>query len=211
MFPDDLHKPQLRAIQYFYVDGTFEFGFGLLCLTLATFLYLETHLQGWLAVLLDASLILVMIGAGWLVRRLIGWLKENVTYPRTGFVTYPRKQGLKRGIRLTLAMAVGGLVAGGAAVLATRAEGRFAVMPVISGLLLGLVMVILGWRARLPRFYFLAALSAAGGLALGWSGLGDNTAITLYYLAFSLVLFVSGGLTLWTYLRSTASAAGGSE
>lgn len=28
--PDDLKKSQLRAIQYFFVDGSFEFGFGLM-------------------------------------------------------------------------------------------------------------------------------------------------------------------------------------
>lgn len=202
---DDLRRPQLRALQYFYVDGTFEFGFSLLCLTLAAFFYLETHVQGWLLAVVNASLVLVMIGGAWLVKRLVGWLKENVTYPRTGYVTYPPRRGGRGGLRLVLGMAIGGAVAALATVLASHAIDGIAAMPVLSGILLGLVMVILGWRARLPRFYFLAGLGAAIGLALGWSGLEDNAALTVFYLAFGLVLFASGGLTLWTYLRSTAA------
>jgi hypothetical protein len=139
------------------------------------------------------------------VRRMIGWLKETVTYPRTGYVVYPRRQGLRRGWRIALGMAVGGMVAGAAAVLASRAAEGLAVMPMVSGVLLGVVMMILGWRSRLARFYILALLSAAAGLALGLGGLEDEAAITLYYLAFSLILFASGGLTLWSYLRRTAS------
>ena len=48
---DDLRKVQLRAVQYFFVDGTFEFGFGLLCLILAAFFFLENRIHGWLLAL----------------------------------------------------------------------------------------------------------------------------------------------------------------
>ncbi len=205
MTPDDLQKPRLRALQYFFVDGTFEFGFGLLCLILAAFFYLETHLHGWLSALLDASLVLVMIGGAWLVRRATGWLKQNVTYPRTGYVSYPRKQGSKRGLRMALGTAAGGLVAAAIVVLAARAGTRFAAMPVLSGVVLGLVLAILGWRAHLPRFYILGLLGAGAGLALGWSGLDDEAALSLYYLTLGLILFASGGLTLSAYLRSTTA------
>jgi hypothetical protein len=203
MNPDDLQKPRLRALQYFYVDGTFEFAFSLLCLILAAFFYLETHVRGWLGAVVDASLVLVMIAGGWLVRRLIGWLKENVTYPRTGYVTYPPKRGLQRGARLVLGMAIGAMAAGLAVVLTAKAIRGVAAMPILSGVLLGLVLALLGWRARLTRFHVLGALSAAAGLLLGWSGLGNDLGLTVYYLAFGLVMSASGGLTLWTYLRHT--------
>ena len=38
----DLVKTKLRAIQYYYIDGTFEFTFGGLCLLLAGFFYLQS-------------------------------------------------------------------------------------------------------------------------------------------------------------------------
>ena len=76
---NDLKQPQLRAIQYFYVDGSFEFGFGLLCLMLGVFFYIETHVQGWLSAVVDGSLVMVMIGGAWLINRLIKQLKERIT------------------------------------------------------------------------------------------------------------------------------------
>ncbi len=76
---DDLNTPQLRAIQYFFVDGSFEFGFGLLCLILAAFFYAETHVQGWLLTLVSSSLVLLMIGGAWLINQLIKLLKERLT------------------------------------------------------------------------------------------------------------------------------------
>jgi hypothetical protein len=208
---NDLRRPQLRALQYFYIDGSFEFGFGLMSLSLALFFYLEAHVQGWLSALVDASLILVMIGGAWLVRRLTGWLKEQVTYPRGGYAAYPRKQGRRRGIRLLIGAAAGGLAAVLAVVLTADGAGGPAAMPILSGVLLGLVLAFIGWRARLSRFYLLGGLSAAAGLYLGWSGLGNEPGLMVYYLAFGLILFASGGLTLRAYLRSTPGAGGGPE
>ncbi len=64
--PDDLKNSQLRTLQYFYVDGSFEFGLGLLSLILAAFFYAQTHVHGWLSAVVDSSLVLVLIGGGWL-------------------------------------------------------------------------------------------------------------------------------------------------
>jgi hypothetical protein len=198
---DDFKKPQLRAIQYFYVDGSFEFGFGLLCLILAVFFYAETHVQGWLSVIVDSSLVLVMIGGAWLINRLIKRLKERITWPRTGYVTYSRQNGRKRGWGIALGMVSGGLVAAIATVLVTTPNVQVAAMPLLSGFLLGVVMVVLGWRARLMRFYLLAGLSTAVGIALAYSRMENIFALAAYYLVFSLVLFATGTCVLRTYLR----------
>jgi len=202
MIPEDpAARPQLRAIQYFYVDGSFEFGFGLLCLILAVFFYAETHLQGWLSAIVDSSLVLVMVGGFWLVNRLVKRIKENVTYPRTGYVKYRRDDNPRRGWRVALGLIGGGLGAAVAAVLVTSLNVRLATMPVLTGFILGIVLGFLGWRARLQRFYLLAGLSIAVGVA--FSGVESALALAAYYLTFGLLLFASGGVTLWIYLRRT--------
>ena len=197
---DDLNAPQRRAIQYFYVDGSFEFGFGLLCLVLAAYFYVEIHAQGLLLALVDSSLILVMFGGAWLINRLIKKLKEGITWPRTGYVAYSRERGLKRGWRVALGFVIGGLVAAVVAVLVTL-PGHSNLMTVFSGILLGMVLVIIGWRAKLFRFYLLAGLSAGIGIGLGYSGLQNITSLAIYYLTFSLVLFTTGVCVLRSYLR----------
>jgi hypothetical protein len=198
---DDLKRSQLRAFQYFYIDGTFEFGACLLCLVLAIYFFAETRLQGWLAVVVDSFLVLAMLGGAWLANRLVKHIKETITYPRTGYVTYPRQTGLKRVWRLTIGMAVGGLVAATVAVLVMLPGTHVAAMPLLSGILMGIVLAILGWRMRLPRFYLLAGLSLAAGVALGFSGLGYNLGISVYYLALGLALFATGACVLSTYLH----------
>lgn len=196
---EDLKKPQLRAIQYFYADGSFEFGFGLLCLIMAVYFYVETHVQGLLLALVDASLVLVMVGGAWLINRLVKRIKENVTYPRTGYIKYRREDGPRRGWRVARGLLIGGVVGAVAAVLVTSLNVRLARMPMLTGFIIGIVLVFLGWRLSLPRFYLLAGLSAATGVA--FSGMENNLALVAYYLAFGLLLFVSGGVTLWMYLR----------
>ena len=209
--PDDLKKSQLRTIQYFYVDGSFEFGFGLLCLILAVFFYAETHVQGWLLAIVDSSLALVMIGGAWLINRLIKQLKERITWPRTGYVTYSRQNGRKRGWSVALGMVSGGLVATTATVLVTNPNVHVMAMPLLSGFLLGVVMVVLGWRARLTRFYLLAGLSAAVGITLAYSRMENIVAVAAYYLVFGLVLFATGACVLRAYLRQNPTPPEGTS
>lgn len=202
---DDLRRPQLRALQYFYVDGTFEFGFGLLCLALATFFYLETRVQGWLSALVDGSLVLVMIGGVWLAQRLMKRIKERLTYPRSGYLAYRREQGGRRGWRVAASLVIGGLVASIAAVLVTRPHPGMDVMSAFTGLVMGLVLAFIGLRAALPRLVLVAGASVVLGLGLSYSGLGNEVGLAAYYLTIAMLLFISGGLTLWAYLRGTSA------
>jgi hypothetical protein len=199
--PDDLKKSQLRTIQYFYVDGSFEFGFGLLCLILAIFFYAETSMHGWLAAIVDSSLVLVMIGGAWLIRHLIKLLKERVTWPRTGYVTYNRQNSAKRGWRIALGLGVGILVAVVATVLSKTPGIHLNTMPMLSGFLLGVVFAFLGWRTTMLRFYLLALFSCMLGGVLAYSPAVDNFALAGYYLVFGLVLINAGAFVLRAYLR----------
>ncbi|HEX7621132.1 MAG TPA: hypothetical protein VF359_08040 [Anaerolineales bacterium] len=198
--PDDLKNSQLRTLQYFYVDGSFEFGLGLLCLILAVFFYAETHVQGWLSAIVDSSLVLVMIGGFWLINRLIKLLKERLTWPRTGYITYNRQNDRTRGWRIALGLVTGGLVGALAANLATTPNLHIAVLPLLSGVLLGFVMVVLGWRTSILRFHLLALLSTVLGVALAYSSIENIVGLAIYYLVFGLVLFACGACVLRTYL-----------
>jgi hypothetical protein len=200
IMPDDLKNSQLRTFQYFYVDGSFEFGLGLLCLTLAVFFYAETHVQGWLSAIVDSSLVLVMIGGAWLINRLIKHLKERITWLRTGFITYNRQNDRKRGWSVALGMVSGGLVAALATMLATTPNLHIAALPLLSGFLLGLVMVVLGWRTSIMRFHFLALLSTVLGAVLAYSNIENIGGLAIFYLVFGLVLFASGACVLHAYL-----------
>jgi hypothetical protein len=203
---DNLRNSQLRTFQYFYVDGSFEFGFGLLCLILAAFFFAERHVQGWLSAVVDSSLVLVLIGGAWLINRLIKLLKERITWPRTGYVTYNRREGSNRGRRLVSGLVIGGLVAALASILATSPNIRISMLPLLSGLLLGLVLMGFAWRTSIPRFYLLAFLSAVLGVILAYGRLEAIVALAYYYLVFGMVLFATGACVLRAYLHQNPAA-----
>jgi hypothetical protein len=80
-----------RPERYANIDGTGEMIFGLMLLGFALAGYLEARLPGnasrWMrAAVIYSSLALVM-GLGYWVRRSI---KKRITWPRTGYVAYPR-------------------------------------------------------------------------------------------------------------------------
>jgi hypothetical protein len=198
---DELKKSQQRAIQYFYSDGTFEFALGLLSLLLAVYFYLEAHVQGWLSTIVEASLVLVMISGAVLINRLIKRLKERLTWPRTGYVSYQRKKGVQRGWGFAIGLVIGGVVAMVTTVLVMTQDLKIAVMPLLSGLLFGILLAILGWRASIPRFYLLALLSAVLGVALAYSRLENTVGLIAYYASITVVLLFTGTCVLRTFLR----------
>jgi hypothetical protein len=198
---NELKESQRRAIRYFYADGTFEYGFGLLFLILAGYFYAETHAIGWLSAIVDVSLVVVLICGAYLIKFLTRKLKERITYPRTGYVSYRRETGIKRGWRIVLGFIVGGIVAGGISLLVSNQDIKIAILTLISGTLFGLVLSFLGWRTSVRRFYMLGLLSAVMGVTMAFSGLGFYPSLVGYYAGFAVVLFLTGTCVLLTYMR----------
>jgi len=205
----DLKEPGLRAVRYWYVDGTSELAFGGLCLLLAAYFYAQASLSdSWMAGLLSGLLVLVLIGGGYLVNRLTRALKERLTYPRTGFVSYQRERGMRRGLRIALTFAASALIAGLLALFVAGQPNGFELMPGVTGLIFGAVIALIGYRTALQRFYLLAALSLVFGAGFSVSGLSEGLELAAFYGALSLVLFTFGGVTLWRYLRHNPAPAG---
>lgn len=204
---DDLKTPQKRAFQYFYVDGAFEFGFGLLCLILGIYFYVENRLQGTrFAVLADSLLVFAVVGGAFLLNWLVRKWKERLTFPRTGYVNYPRIYMLKRGWRILIGLIAVGALGAAAVYLLSKGNDRPSYMPLMSGVLFGMVMFFVGWRTSLPRFYLQAVLSMLVGIGLAYSTLGNYVGLAAFYLAVSLILLISGALTLRKYLRQNPAS-----
>jgi hypothetical protein len=204
----DLKEPGLRAVRYWYVDGTFELAFGGLCLLLAVYFYAQAALaDSWMAGLLSGLLILVLIGGGYLVARLTRAVKERLTYPRTGYVSYPRERGMRRGLRIAVIFAASALTAGLLVLFVAGRPNGFELVPGVTGLIFGAVIALIGYRTSLPRFYLLAVLSLVLGAGLSIGGLGEGLDLAAFYGALSLVLFTFGGVTLRRYLRHNPAPA----
>ncbi len=100
---DDLKKPELRAIQYWLVDGVGELFVGFIFLLAVIVYYLQELSPGSLLsrVLGITSVILVCGGAfggRWIIQR----IKERTTYPRTGYVAYKSGWKNKRDVAIAI-------------------------------------------------------------------------------------------------------------
>ena len=201
--PVDLKKTQLRAIQYWYIDGSFEFSFGGLCLLLGAYFYAQAAIpETSVSALLNVGFIVIVPVGAFLVNRLTGKLKQRITYPRMGYLAYKHPPGgWRRGLRMGGTLLLAGITGGIVAALVTHNPKIINWMPGMTAAIFALVLGLLGHRSALPRFYFLAILSLLGGLGLSWYHIGDIPGLAVYYIFSGLLLLFSGGLTLWQYLR----------
>jgi hypothetical protein len=208
---DDLKKHQLRTVQYDHVDGTPELAYGGLFLLIAICFYIFAKLPDLSNSIFSALIImLVFISGGFLIGRLGQILKERVTYPRTGYVAYKRQgRPIKRSTRLMIWIGAPLLTVILLALLflnrqrvpAQSQDSALYVMPGLTGLLFSGIWAIAGWKIAVPRYYVIAAASLLIGAGLLVSEVGVNLGMALLFGAMSLVLFASGGVTLWRYLR----------
>ena len=202
MTTDPLQNAQKRAFQYWYVDGTFEFSFGGLCLLLAAYFYAQALLaESWLSSLMIVFFLLTMIGGAFVINRLVMALKERITFPRTGYISFPRKTASNRWGRLLLIAGISAIVSAGMVLLLSNRPVGFDWTVTASGLLFGAVVIYLGFRTGAGRFFIHAALSIGLGIAFGVANLPENIGLTAFDGLWGLGMRLVGGLSLWQYLR----------
>jgi hypothetical protein len=212
MSTDPIQNAQKRAFQYWYVDGTFEFSFGSISLLLAAYFYAQRlWAEAWFGSLLTAMFILILFGGGWLVRRLVMSMKERITFPRTGYITFRREKSSKRltkGLLLGLAAAI---TSSTMTFLLLNRPPSFDWTTAATGLMFCIVIAYLGVRTSLARFFINAVVSLAAGVALGFANLSEGLGLTSFYGILGLALLVVGGLSLWQYLRQNPAPAEASD
>jgi hypothetical protein len=76
-------------------------------------------------------------------------------------------------------------------------------MPGISSLIVAGVILYIGYRTSLLRFYLVALFCLLSGIMLSISGLDNTLALGYFYLLAALSLVTAGLLTLRRYLKQT--------
>ena len=201
---DEVERTIQRTKRYWYEDGLVEIAAGIVLILLGLLFYVESAAApGSLPSSLSAfGLPLVLIVGGEVARRVVRFVKERVTYPRTGYVAYERPGRRPSGLAFVVGAAAGALVVA----LALSQPISRGMIPAFQGILIGAAWAWLGYRLGVPRFVAVGVLSAVVGLAAAYLGLGDSLGSAVYFAALGLCLLVSGGLTLATYLAHTKPA-----
>ena len=201
----DIEKIEKRTVQSFYDDGLFEIALGFIFLVFGGYIFGQTIVPEGspLNAVFSVLFVLVIVSSGFLVNRIVRFLKRRITYPRTGYVAYKKREPSPK--RRLAAGIVGGVIAALFTLLAIAPSVK-ALLPALNGLLVAFAVLLFANKVGLIRFYILSAASAVIGIAVTAAGIGDSKGISLYWGLFGAGLIVSGLATLVVYLRKSPRA-----
>jgi hypothetical protein len=190
-----------RTQTYWYSDGLAEIGFTTICLVLSAYFYGQATLapESLLFRILDVGFLLILLVSGLVTRKLVGYMKIRLTYPRTGYVSYKQPSPAQ----WVASVALGIIISSASILLFYTRDNLDVYMPAISGILAGFVLMFFAYRSRVLRFLLLAILSILLGTGLSISGIGDMMGLSYYYGLMGLVLLFFGSFALRDYLMHT--------
>jgi hypothetical protein len=209
---DPMDREKLRAVQYQHVDGSFELTFGGTFLLVAISFFLVSRVASSTSSSLGFIPLLVFLGGAFLIDTLVRRFRTQVTYPRTGYISYlpprplehPTRLVIWIGIPLLTVLFIGVLFLKRSAFPAQSQEYISYLLPGFSGLLFSGLFAIVGWKIALPRFYLLAVSALLIDVMLFINGVGGYPAMAWLFGGMGVLLSLSGSVTLWSYLRQTS-------
>jgi hypothetical protein len=197
----DIEKIEKRTVRSFYDDGLGEITLGPLLVLLGAVLFAQTVVREKSAIYqaLGVLSMLVVLFAGLLTGRIVGFLKRRITHPRTGYVAFKKREQSpkRRAAAIIVAIVIGASVA----VLYGLSPSVNALIPAVNGLLFAVAVFFFARKAGLTRFYVLAAASAVIGIAIAAAGIGEIKGIGFFYILFGVAITISGLAALIIYLR----------
>ena len=161
------HKDRtlLRAVQYYYIDGVFEFTFSGLCLLLAAFFFIQAKIpDGLVSTILMVSFVVIIPLGSIVISRLVNRFKEKITYPRTGYLAYQRPKGARMAVKVGLGLGVSAILGGLVAVIITGSPQTLDWMPGLTAFVFAFVFAWLGYRTSLLRFLLIGFLLLLSGI-----------------------------------------------
>jgi hypothetical protein len=194
------HVPQ-RTARYWYDDGLVEAGSGLLLLAVAVLFAIEglapagSLPPGISALGLPVIVIGGMIALGLALRA----IKERLTYPRTGYVAYPRIGPARR----MLAGVTGAVVSLLLVLLLAARPSWQSALAALQGAALAIVWLAFSLRTGLVRMAILGFLALAAGVVATFAGLATPLGSALTFGVAGTSTLISGAFALARYLRTT--------
>jgi hypothetical protein len=212
-----LHKPKA----YFNIDGVGELGIGFMCLAYALIQWLQVHSPRdsvWnqmytLNIWVGAMCLIIHYGTK--------AIKKRITYPRTGFVEYRKRDWLWR--PMIIGAGVSTLVSAGL-YIAIRKHWDMTMAVSLSGLVFAAGYAY-GIARTVPWKWAVVWVMAAGSLVITAlpahvvGALAKNSWITRQFPAklvgallltmalYGCLTLISGGISFWLYLRHTQAPA----
>ena len=199
---DETSQIEQRVKRYWYSDGIGEMMGGVMFLVLAAYFSLQQYLgdESFIGGMLQAGLVLLLIGGVYVGRRVVNSAKARITYPRTGYVEY--RTNSRNAVLMRVLAALTAMTVASVSIIVVRRFDSIDAMVAVTGLLVAVIFAVKqGLTSGLGRFYFLSAAALVFGGILSVSGFTRGYNLGLFYGLMGLAFVISGGLTLKSYLR----------
>ncbi|MHB1293770.1 MAG: hypothetical protein ACYC4R_02125 [Anaerolineae bacterium] len=201
---DAIERTMRRTQSYWYEDGLAEITSGIGLALIGAFFYGQSLLAAhtaWVG-LLALLLPVVVVGGTFAMRWLLREAKARITYPRTGYVAYPRKPRRKR-LTAAVGAGMGAVVAG----FIASSPSLMHWIPTIQGLLMGGLLLFVAYKLSLTRFFCLAIFSVLAGVAVALIEPDLARAEALYFGLVGAGQLISGAVTFARYLAHNQPVA----
>ena len=204
MMKNNIDKVIQRTHRYWYEDGLNEIAAGCMFVACGLFLLMMRFLRPGspLACIVAVGLTGLVAFGGLAASRVVKAVKNHVTYPRTGYVSYRRPESNRRRRIIVASLGVG-LGVLGIVLSIAGAPTWLMSMAMVQGLIIGAALLYMGHRLGLARFYALAFLSALTGVVVALNGFDETLGSAAYFGEMGFVLTASGLFTLRAYLSQT--------
>lgn len=190
--------------KYWYVDGLSEIAGGLIIFITGLTYWLVSTLESTnlKAILLMIAQPAVIVIGSLIVQKYLPIIKEKVTYPRTGYLTFrrpPRSRRVKRAL-------IVGLVAGLVGALVTMVSSKLPdnYLPLLSSVFLFIFSIYIAYQTAVSRFYVIGILMVLLGAAISFLPFENVLPYTLFFSGIGIIWIISGVITLIGYLKKTS-------
>jgi hypothetical protein len=200
----NLDKLAKRPIQYWFEDGIGEFVMGVLYFLIGVNFYLQATITSpQIKAILSLVSVLIIGGGVIITRKLIGRIKERIIYPRTGYVSYP-----KRTRKTKIAIVIVSLVAVAVfTIFLGKSSNSFDWTSIVISGICGALMLYQAIQTGVSRLYAESILAMLIGIVIAFLNMGGMFSSGIFFISFSIVLMVSGGYAFVYYLKKSSSNA----
>lgn len=196
---DKIDHTVQRTRQYWFIDGLAELSVGGLFILLAVYFFIQAILPAGSPALLifQLSFVFLLFGMIFFSRYMLKKLKDRITFPRTGYVSYKKASKKQKLLSTSIAFTIAAIPM----IIFFVTPFSFNWIPVFTGLLVGAIWLISALRIGLLRLYLQALLSLILGVLISLVNLDAYPSLAIYYGVMGIVLALSGGIVLSNYLR----------
>lgn len=193
--------------RYWYIDGLSEITGGII-ISLGGFSYYLVSIMKNSPIkflLLIVVQPVIIIGGSLLARKILPLIKERLTYPRTGYLTFKRPARNNRWKRIFMVVSVAVAISVLVTFITNALPERL--LPFITACFLMIFSAYLGYQNAVPRFYWAGLFILLLGAGIAYLNPTGPLPYMYLFTGTGLIWVFSGLITLILYIRKTKPIA----